>query len=132
MLITFLPFEQWIANATNTLFAAVANVRHRCRLIFCSTCVIVANAPPSHLPPVLSHDQTIAQHLSMVFLSPRLVDFRNEVSKFEQLARSETKYQSHLRRRFKVLDRSFKLSDKNTAPCHEMFGKEEEEDEGWW
>ena len=124
MLITFLPFEQWIANAANTFSLLLAhnlfNLRDRCQ------------CPSPHLPPVLSHDQTIAQHLSMVFLSPRLVDFRNEVSKFEQLARSETKYQSHLRRRFKVLDRSFKLSDKNTAPCHEMFGKEEEEDEGWW
>ncbi|XP_022087397.1 microsomal triglyceride transfer protein large subunit-like [Acanthaster planci] len=71
--------------------------------------------------------------LSCLQLMSEPLIYINEVTMQEQLARSETKYQSYLRRRFKVLDRSFKLFDRNSAPCHEMFGKEEEEEEeGWW
>ena len=58
---------------------------------------------------------------------------RNDVRKYEQLERTERKYESEERRRFRILEQSFKLFDRNTQPCYEMFGKEEEEEEGgWW
>ena len=58
---------------------------------------------------------------------------RNHIHMYEQLTRSENKFQASAVRRTKVNDLSFKLMDENSPTCHQMFGGEEEEDSGsWW
>ncbi|XP_072050274.1 microsomal triglyceride transfer protein large subunit-like [Amphiura filiformis] len=58
--------------------------------------------------------------------------YRNHVNVYEQLTRSVNKYEAKAVRQTKIKDLSFKLMDENSPNCHEMFGKEEEEDSGWW
>ncbi|XP_071808575.1 microsomal triglyceride transfer protein large subunit-like [Asterias amurensis] len=71
--------------------------------------------------------------LSCLQLMTEPLIYINDVKKYEQLERTERKYESEERRRFRILEQSFKLFDRNTQPCYEMFGKEEEEEEGgWW